>query len=308
MNNLEQELTPLYQNALKECLNGAGEMALQRAYDLGRSAVGEGLGLLDMVAIYDHATRTMLQEAGMDAAILEKMAVMHSFLMESLSPFEITHRSFRESNAALHRLNEVLEDETKRIAHMLHDNATQLLAAVHIGLADMLNDPPNKLHDRVREIRVHLNEIETQLRHLSHELRPTILDDLGLMPALEFLATGIGKRSGLAIGVNGSTDGRLPTAVETTLYRSVQEALINTAKHAHAKRAVVHVSREPHLVRCAVRDNGVGFDPAEAQTRNGRGLGLTAIRERLSALGGSLQIHSSSQTGTELLITVPLGD
>lgn len=243
-----------------------------------------------------------------DAEVIEKLAVIHSFLMESLSPFEITHRSFRESNAALHRLNEVLEDETKRIAHMLHDNATQLLAAVHIGLADMLSDPPNKLDERVKEIRGHLKEIESQLRDLSHELRPTILDDLGLMPALEFLATGIGKRSGLAIGVNGSTAGRLPTAVETTLYRIAQEALVNTAKHAHAKRAVVHVAREPHLVRCAVRDNGVGFDPAEAQTRNGRGLGLTAIRERLSALGGSLHIHSSSQTGTELLITVPLGD
>ena len=308
MNELEEQLTPLYRHALKECLNGAGEMALQRAYDLGRSAVSEGLGLLDMVAIYDHAARTMLQEGGVDVATLEKMSVVHSFLMESLSPFEITHRSFRESNAALHRLNEVLEDETKRIAHMLHDNATQLLAAVHIALADMLNDPPNKLNERVKEIRVHLNEIETQLRHLSHELRPTILDDLGLMPALEFLATGIGKRSGLAIVVNGSTEGRLPTSVETTLYRSVQEALINTAKHANAKRAVVHVSREPNLVRCAVRDNGMGFDPAEAQTRNGRGLGLTGIRERLSALGGSLHIHSSSQTGTELLITVPLGE
>lgn len=308
MNEVEQQLAPLYQHALQECLNGAGEAALRRAYDLGRSAVGEGLGILDMVAVYDQATQTMLQKAGIDTAIIEKISIMHSFLMESLSPFEITHRSFRESNAALHRLNEMLEDETKRIAHMLHDNATQLLAAVHIGLADMLQDPPNKLPERVKEIRAHLTEMETQLRRLSHELRPTILDDLGLMPALEFLATGIGKRSGLAIGVNGSTEGRLPTAVETTLYRTVQEALINTAKHAQAKRALVHVSREPHMIRCAVRDNGVGFDPQEVQTRSGRGLGLTAMRERLSALGGTLQIQSSSQTGTELLITVPLGD
>lgn len=308
MSDLEHQLEPLYQHALRECLNGAGEMALRRAYELGRNAVGEGLGVLDMVAVYDKATQTMLQEAGIDPAVMGKISVMHAFLMESLSPFEITHRSFRESNAALHRLNEMLEDETKRIAHMLHDNATQLLAAVHIALADMLQDPPSKLAERVQEIRGHLTEIESQLRRLSHELRPTILDDLGLMPALEFLATGIGKRSGLAIGVDGSTDGRLPTAVETTLYRIVQEALINAAKHAQAKRAVVHVSRERHMIRCAVRDNGVGFDPAEVETRSGRGLGLTAIRERLTTLGGSLQIHSSSQTGTELLITIPLGD
>ena len=306
MNKVEQQLAPLYQHALKECLSGAGEAALQRAYDLGRICVADGLGVLDMVGVYDRATKTMVREAGVDPEIVEKISVMHAFLMESLSPFEITHRSFRESNVALHRLNEMLEEETKRIAHMLHDNARQLLAAVHIALGDLLHELPPHLGDRVQQIRGHLDEIEAQLRHLSHELRPTILDDLGLVPALEFLASGIGKRSGLTIGVEGSTSGRLPTTVEITVYRIVQEALVNAAKHAQAKRALVYVKREAHVLRCAVRDNGIGFDPAEAQTRTGRGLGLTSIRERLHPLGGSLDIHSSAETGTELLITIPL--
>ena len=308
MSKVDEQLAPLYQHALRECLSGAGEAALRRAYELGRNSVSEGLGVLDMVSVYDQATTTMLREAGVEPAIMEKISIMHSFLMESLSPFEITHRSFRESNTALHRLNEMLEEETKRIAHMLHDNARQLLAAVHIALGDLLQELPAHLSDRVQQIRAHLDEIEAQLRHLSHELRPTILDDLGLVPALEFLASGIGKRSGLTIGVEGSTGGRLPTAVEITVYRIVQEALVNAAKHAQAKRALVYVRREANMLRCAVRDNGIGFDPREAQTRAGRGLGLTSMRERLHPLGGSLEIHSSAETGTEVLITLPLGN
>lgn len=308
MSKVDEQLVPLYQHALRECLSGAGEAALRRAYELGRNSVSEGHGVLDMVGVYDQATQAMLREAGADPEIMEKISVMHAFLMESLSPFEITHRGFRESNLALHRLNEMLEEETKRIAHMLHDNARQLLAAVHIALGDLLQELPPNLGERVQEIRGHLDEIEAQLRHLSHELRPTILDDLGLVPALEFLASGIGKRSGLTIGVEGSTGGRLPTSVEITVYRIVQEALVNAAKHAQAKRALVYVVRETDLLRCAVRDNGIGFDPVEAQSRTGRGLGLTSIRERLNPLGGSLEIHSSAQTGTELLITIPLGN
>jgi len=305
---IDEQLGPLYQHALQECLSGAGESALRRAYELGRTSVSEGLGVLDMVSVYDQATTTMLRQAGVEPAIMEKISIMHAFLMESLSPFELTYHSFRESNTALHRLNETLEEETKRIAHMLHDNARQLLAAVHIALADLLQELPPHLSERVQEIRGHLDQIEAQLRHLSHELRPTILDDLGLLPALEFLAAGIGKRSGLNIKVEGSTAGRLPATAEITLYRIVQEALVNCAKHAQAKRAVVHVARKDKVVTCAVRDNGVGFDPAEAETRTGRGLGLSGMRERLQPLHGTFTIHSSAETGTELLITIPLED
>ena len=307
MSKTEQQLEPLYARALNECLNGAGETALRRAYDLGRKSVAEDLGILDMVSVHAQAAARILRNANVEPATIEKIDIMHSFLMESLSPFEITHRSFRESNAALHRLNETLEEETKRIAHMLHDNATQLLAAVHIALADLLHELPPKLSERVQAIRGHLDQIEVQLRRLSHELRPTILDDLGLVPALEFLAAGISKRTGLALTVEGCTSGRLHASVEITVYRIAQEALVNAAKHACAKRALVHVARESHGIVCAIRDNGIGFDVQEVQTRNGqRGLGLTAIRERAQAVGGSLHINSSSQTGTELLITIPL--
>lgn len=304
----EQKLAALYAQALQEYLGGAGETALRQAYELGREAVIQGLGVLDLVAIHDEAAKAVVRgNKTSQENPVKQIKAMHAFLMESLSPFEITHRSFREANAALHRLNETLEEETKRIAHMLHDDATQLLATVHIALADLAEDLPAVMGARVQEVRGHLDQIEGQLRRISHELRPTILDHLGLMPALEFLAEGIGKRAALAIVVEGSTNGRLASSIETTLYRIVQEALVNAAKHAHASHIMVKVTREPYWIHCSIRDNGTGFNVQETLARKGqRGLGLIAIRERLNAVGGILHINSSAQRGTELSVSIPL--
>lgn len=305
MSESEPGLEDLYALALREHLTGAGEPALRRAQELGRKAVADGWGVLDLVSAHDEATKNILD--GNNTEISSKVAAMNSFLLESLSPFEITHRGCRETNAALHRLNETLEEETKRIAHVLHDDATQLLAAAHIALADLARELPAKLGERAQEIRYLLDQIGAQLRRLSHELRPTILDDLGLLPALEFLAEGITKRTGLPIAVEGSTNGRLPPSIETALYRIVQEGLVNAAKHARATRAVVQITREPDCLYCAIRDNGVGFNVRETQDNHGQqGIGLIAIRERLNALGGTLQINSSSQRGTELSITIAM--
>lgn len=303
----EQKLATLYAQALQEYVGGAGETALRQAYELGREAVVQGLGVLDLVAIHEEAAKAVARPAKTQENSVKQIKAMNSFLMESLSPFEIAHRSLREANAALHRLNETLEEETKRIAHMLHDDATQLLAAVHIALANLAEDLPSAMGLRVHEVRGYLDQIEAQLRRISHELRPTMLDDLGLIPALEFLAEGITKRTALAIAIEGSTNGRLASSVETTLYRIVQEALMNAAKHAHASRTRVQVERESHLIRCAIRDNGTGFNVRETLAKKGqRGLGLITIRERLNAVGGTLQINSSTQRGTEMLVSIPL--
>ena len=218
---------------------------------------------------------------------------------------DITERKWAEK--ALHRLNEMLEEEAKRIARALHDEAGQLLATVHIALAEVARELPPPVRKRLQEVRGLLNQIEGQLRHLSHELRPTILDDLGLCPALEFLAQGVSTRTGLLITVKGSTEGRLPLSIETALYRIVQEALTNISKHARATRVRIQFQRAARRIRCVVRDDGIGFDVPSVLDRKGeQGLGLIGIRERLNALGGTLQITSAPGRGTELLITVPL--
>ncbi|HKB23811.1 MAG TPA: PAS domain S-box protein [Methylomirabilota bacterium] len=212
----------------------------------------------------------------------------------------------KRAEEALRHLNEALEEEVKRIAHALHDEAGQLLASVHIVLADITRDLPPSASQRLDEVRGLLNKIEEQLRHLSHELRPTILDDLGLHPALEFLADGVSKRTGLRIFVDGTPGTRLPPATETALYRIVQEALTNVTKHAQAGRVAITFAREGRFLRCSVHDDGAGLDAATLARRGRRGLGLLGIQERLNAVRGTLEIVSAPGRGTELLITVPV--
>jgi signal transduction histidine kinase len=219
----------------------------------------------------------------------------------------MTHRGFREAVSSLRCLNETLELEVKRIAHLLHDEAGQLLVAVHLALADLERDLPASLRSRVGQVKEMLDQIDEQVRRLSHELRPTILDDLGLIPAIEFLAGGVSKRANQAIIVHGSFKERLPAPIETALYRIVQEALTNAAKHSQARNVHIRLERSDGHVHCTVRDDGIGFNAASARTRKtDGGLGLLGMRERLSALGGTLNIQSSPSQGTMLLINLPL--
>src|SRR5262249_6438389 len=147
--------------------------------------------------------------------------------------------------------------------------------------------------------------IEEELRRLSHELRPTILDDLGLGPAIEFLADGVSARSGVPITLEAMPEQRLPALVGTVLYRIVQEALNNVSKHAHASTRKIGVQSEGNEIRCAISDDGIGFDISSLEKNKTRGIGLLGIRERLARLSGTLEIKSSSGRGTELLVTIP---
>jgi signal transduction histidine kinase len=160
----------------------------------------------------------------------------------------------------------------------------------------------------LREVHALLDRVETQLRRLSRELRPTILDDLGLAPALEWLAQGVADRTGLPITVVALSD-RLPPEVETAAYRIVQEALTNVVRHARASKVQVEVRRDDSTVRAVIRDDGQGFDVAATLARRGdRGLGLIGMRERVEALGGKLSIESSPGRGTEVSLTIPVGN
>lgn len=231
------------------------------------------------------------------------------FFVESLAPYEMTHRSQAEAHETLRHLNELLENEAKRIGRALHDESGQLLVAAHLALEALVQGLPPGFEGLVQKVRAALDDVESQLRRLSHELRPPILDDLGLLPALRFLADGFSGRTGIEVTLRGVVGERYLPTVEIALYRVVQEALTNVGRHAQASRVVIGIERpRKSLLKCSIQDNGAGFDTQRILgARIKRGLGLSGIQERLKALHGTLEIKSSRGGGTELLLQVPIG-
>jgi two-component system sensor histidine kinase UhpB len=298
-----------YAASLREYAMGGGEAVLGRAYELGRRAIAEGKSLLELVSIHHQTLRELFPSSADGKSQGHLVNASCDFLSECVSPYEMAQRGFQDGVKALRQLNETLEEEIKRIAYSVHDEAGQLLVAVHLALANLAQDLQQSQREQVTQIEGMLNEVEKHLRRYSHELRPTILDDLGWIPAIRFLADGVSKRANLPIHIETKVSARLPGPIETMLYRVVQEALTNAVKHAKAKNIWIRAWLKDQVLHCSIRDDGTGFDIRAAQAAAGhKGLGLIAMRERLSAIGGTLSIESSERRGTELLIRLPMED
>src|SRR2546426_8309828 len=167
-----------YAAALRQYLADAGEAALQHAYELGRRAIGDGVGVLELVALHQDVLDGILRERKEPESCVNAVSEAGRFVAESLSPFEMTHRGFREGVAALRRLNEMLEEEARRIAHALHDEAGQLLVSVHLALQEAAGGLPPRVRDRLEKLRGPLDRSGNHGRRRSHWLRPTRADDL----------------------------------------------------------------------------------------------------------------------------------
>jgi len=298
-----------YCASLREYVATGGEPALGRAYELGRRALSEQKSLVEMASLHHHAVMVLVRRAETEKRRESLLRSSAEFLAECLSPYEMAHRGFQDAVKALRQLNETLEEEIKRIAYAVHDEAGQLLVAVHLALAEVAPELPEPQQAQIARIKELLNQVEKHLRRYSHELRPTILDDLGWIPAIRFLAEGISKRAGVPIHIDTAVSGRLSSAIETALYRIVQEALTNAVKHAKASNVWIRAWKESLVLCCSIRDDGGGFDPGKAhEARSQKGLGLIAMQERVTAIGGTLRIQSSVGNGTELSIRLPLED
>jgi signal transduction histidine kinase len=296
-----------YRSALAEYAVRGGEAALRQAYDLGRRAIDDGKSLIEIASLHHQALWELVEETKEANRRSELLRVGTGFLAESLSPYEMANRGFHDAVNALRQLNETLEEEIKRIAYAVHDEAGQLLVAVHLALAEVSRELPKAQQDQLGRIEQLLDQVEKQLRRYSHELRPTVLDDLGWIPAIRFLAEGVSKRTNVPIQIKTTFAGRLPSAVEIALYRFVQEALTNATKHARASRVSIQVRRVGRVLCCSIQDDGTGFDVRAVQSDRGRrGLGLIGMRERLSAIGGTFSIDSTPGHGTKLSIRVPM--
>jgi signal transduction histidine kinase len=296
-----------YQSSLRVYTTEGGEVALGRAYELGRRALAERKSLVELASLHHQAVLALVCPGESDVRQRELLRASAEFLSECLSPYEMAQRGFQDAMSALRQLNETLEEEIKRIAYAVHDEAGQLLVAVHLALAEVERELPEPQQAKFTQIKELLTGVEKHLRRYSHELRPTILDDLGWVPAIRFLAEGVSKRANLPIHIDATVSERLPSTIETTLYRIVQEALTNAVKHAKASSVWIRSWREKFVLCCSIRDDGAGFEAHQSQSPTPRkGLGLIAMRERVSAIGGTLQIESRPGDGTELSIRIPL--
>ena len=295
-----------YGVAFGEYAERGGERALGRAYELGRRGISEKKSLIEIASLHHQVLGEMLAAKRRAAHHKELLGAAGEFLAEALSPYEMAHRGVQDAITALRQLNETLEEEIKRIAYAVHDEAGQLLVAVHLALADLARGLPEQEKEQVGRIAELLSQIEQQLRRYSHELRPTILDDLGWIPAIRFLAEGVSKRANLTIQIKTTVAGRLPGPVEVALYRIVQEALTNAAKHSKARHVWIRIGQKKRVFSCCIEDDGVGFDVRALQPDGQRrGLGLIGMRERLNAIGGMLSIDAARGQGTRLVIQLP---
>lgn len=222
-------------------------------------------------------------------------------------------KAIEESRAALLRqLVRAEENERSRIARELHDEMGQYVTALSLGLKRLSNAVPEskKVAEMTKGLERVTNQIGHQVHRLAIELRPTALDDLGLIRMLENYIKAWGKRCKIATdfqGVNYPERG-VPQEIETTLYRTVQEALNNVAKHAEAKRVSIVLERTRTQVQVIIEDDGRGFnsDSVFSSQPTSARLGLRGMRERLTLLGGSLAIESSKKSGTSLFARIPL--
>jgi signal transduction histidine kinase len=210
--------------------------------------------------------------------------------------------SRRVQHDSLRRVIEGQEIERRRLARELHDETGQALTSVLLGLktAESSDDKPAAFAE-LRELVVATLQ---NVRRLAVELRPKALDDFGLVPALERLVETFVEATGIHVDFESQLgDERLPSEVETALYRIVQESLTNIAKHAGATRVSVLLVRRAGSATALVEDDGHGFD-AEDELRGG--IGLSGMRERLALLDGRLTIESTRGSGTSLIADVPL--
>ena len=209
------------------------------------------------------------------------------------------------SRDAVRRAVEAQELERARLARELHDETGQALTSILLGLKPLEQAADSaEAREAVASVRELVVSTLQDVRRLAVELRPTALDDFGLVPAVERLADTFREQSGLQVDLEAQLgEERLPSEAETTLYRVIQEALTNVVKHAHAGRVSILLQRKRGAVVAVVEDDGSGFDPASTRAD---ALGLAGMRERVALAGGRLQVESSSGAGTTLVAEVPV--
>jgi signal transduction histidine kinase len=210
------------------------------------------------------------------------------------------------------KITQAQENERKRIARELHDDTIQSLIALSRSieaLGTSQESLPEPTGQRIRELQETTGEVIKRVRRFSQDLRPSVLDDLGLLPSLEELTAELNRSDGLRaeFWFHGEQR-RLSSEVELTLFRIAQEALNNVRRHAEATRVVTVVDLGDSSMQMSIQDNGTGFNPPTLADHPARAskLGLIGMHERARLLGGTLAIDSAPGQGTKVIVNVPV--
>lgn len=279
------------------------------------------LGKLDrmMLAIRrfgegDRSTRVHVggkDEVGRLAAAFNRMA--DGLEAKELETERLYHELQQQEAARAQLLREVIrvqEEERKRIARELHDDLGQTLAALSLGLETALHSMPEAVAAARAQL-VHVRDLTMDTLGQVHcwiqDLRPSVLDDLGLVPAIRSCAEARLGHLGVEVHVESACKGRFPAELETAFYRIIQEAISNIAKHAQARHVTIRLHATEASLIAEIDDDGVGFEPEDFLTPGDdvRGIGLLGMRERVTLVGGQLAVASQPGTGTHIRIEVP---
>lgn len=237
-------------------------------------------------------------------------------MCENITERKQAELDLRQSETRLAQLSFQLmsaqETERSRIAREIHDELGQALAVLkcRVGLIENKLEPhQNLLREDCREILHYLDQVIEETRRLSKDLSPSIVEDLGLEPALHWLFKNFNKCNAIQLMLHMSPlEHRFSSQTAMFIYRIFQEGLTNIARHAQAGRVTVRIEKGEGQVHFLLEDDGRGFDPEETQSRvePGRGLGLSTIRQRIRMLGGRLDLWSRPGQGTRLAFVIPL--
>lgn len=225
---------------------------------------------------------------------------------QNMAEHQRAEQAQREQRRLAAKVMQAQEEERKRISLELHDALGQMASALGMELGRLetaRHASPDQFHSAVTQVKQMNSDIVRAIRELATGLRPAMLDDLGLGPALRAHAREFSRRMGVPVDVrlDGEVE-RVPEPQRTSIYRIVQEALNNCGRHAHAKHAIVSLYGREDLVNVTIQDDGVGFDMEE---RSKSGLGLIGIRERVRDLAGSVKILSKPGHGTLIEVELP---
>jgi signal transduction histidine kinase len=259
-----------------------------------------------------HRTQRELREAHDQLADRAKQleTLVESRTAKLAESNEQLRREMGEREALRRKLLHAQEEERRRIARELHDQMGQNLTALNLGLKSLADHARSDLHAQVQRLQGLATQTARDLHRVALELRPAALDDLGLVKAIRNLAETWSKRCCIDVDFEAGQykPAGISSEIETTLYRVIQEALNNVAKHSGATRVGLILGRTPDHVQAIIEDNGRGFDVERvppAGNANGH-LGLLGIQERLGMVGGSLNLESAPARGATLIVRVPI--